>query len=127
MTAALIDKRLLVVEDEYMLADDLARALSAAGAEVIGPFPNENLALTWMDRGGRIDGAVLDINLDGQISVAVAERLIADNVPFVLATGYGQAAVDPRFAEVPRWEKPYDARELAGALSAELFDHLSRT
>ena len=114
-------KRLLVLEDEYMLADDLARALTASGAEVVGPFPTEAAAMRELDRGAPIDGAVLDVNLDGHIGMAVADRLLAERVPFVLATGYGSTAIDERFAEIPHWEKPYDAVELAKALPKKLF------
>lgn len=115
------NRRLLVVEDEYMLADDLQRALTAAGAVVVGPVATEAKALQLIAADECLDGAVLDMNLGGQTSERVADRLADRNVPFVLATGYGPEITFDRFADVPRWEKPYDAHVLAAALPRIFF------
>lgn len=109
------DARVMVVEDQYLIADDLCRALTAAGAEVVGPFASEAKALASMDHG-TIDGAVLDLDLNGRRSMELAERLTAMNIPFVIASGYPENTVSARFAAVERWSKPYDPVELAAAL-----------
>ncbi|WP_372425999.1 response regulator [Salinarimonas chemoclinalis] len=111
--------RILVVEDEYFIADDLAQALAAEGAEVIGPVgdPREALALIARER---IDRAVLDINLRGELVFEVASALKARGVPFVFATGYGANVVPSGLGDVPRWEKPFDATSLARFLATGL-------
>ncbi|GGK44294.1 response regulator [Salinarimonas ramus] len=104
--------RVLVVEDEYFIADDLAQALAAEGAEVIGPVgdPREALDLVANER---IDRAVLDINLHGELVFDVARALQARDIPFVFATGYAANVVPSGLSHVPRWEKPFDAISLA--------------
>jgi len=66
--------------------------------------------------GARIDGAVLDINLEGMPAYVVAETLARRAIPFVFATGYDAAAIDARFQHVPRCEKPVKAEHIARAL-----------
>lgn len=110
--------RVLVVEDEFFIADDLAVALAARGAEVVGPAPTGEAALAFLDGGGRIDLAVLDINLQGRLVFPVADLLAARAIPFLFATGYTAASVPARFQGVPRWEKPFDPAALADSLPA---------
>ena len=112
----LTGRRVLVVEDEFFIADDLARALTALGAEVVGPVPTRDEALEELSGAGRIDLAVLDINLRGEPVFPVADALAASGVPFVFATGYEEATVPERFRHVPRWEKPFNPDALARAL-----------
>ena len=99
-------RRVLLVEDEYFLADDLAKALAELGAEVVGPVASVDDALDLIEAGERIDAAVLDLNLGGEMSTRVADALEERGVPFVFATGYDAAAIPPRHAGVPRCEKP---------------------
>lgn len=108
-------RRVMVVEDQYLIADDLCRALLAAGAEVVGPYASEAKALASIDVGG-IDGVVLDLDLNGCRSMALAERLTTLNIPFVIASGYPDATIPPRFAGLERWPKPYDPVQLTDAL-----------
>jgi CheY-like chemotaxis protein len=116
--ATLHRRRLLVVEDEYMIAFDLARSLEELGAEVIGPAPTvwEALNLIATDTGV-LDGAVLDINLSGERAYAVADALVARQVPFVFATGYDAVAIPAAYAAVPRLNKPVDKTELSRLLA----------
>lgn len=107
--------RILLVEDEYFLADDLTRALSAAGAEILGPINDAGEALQVVCEA-RIDGAVLDINVRGTMIYAVAEELRRRAAPFVFATGYDKGAIPAQFADVPRWEKPFDPQALVRML-----------
>jgi CheY-like chemotaxis protein len=109
--------RVLVVEDEYFLAEDMARAVTELGAEIVGPVPDRAGALALLSSGEPIDAAVLDINLRGEPVFPVADALRERGVPFVLATGYESSSVPQVYAAVPRWEKPFDARDLARALS----------
>ncbi len=114
---ALAERRVLIVEDEYFLADDMAQALAGLGAEVVGPVPTEDKALALITGNEPLDLAVLDINLKGKTVFPVAEALRARGVPFVFATGYAAVSVPAEFRNVPRWEKPFDPEDLAEALS----------
>ena len=105
--AAVVGKRVLVAEDDYFIAKGLARSLKAAGAEVVGPVPTVAEALEAL-RNTVVDAAVLDINLRGEPVFAVADVLMACDVPFVFATGYSASAIPDRYAPVPRCEKPVE-------------------
>lgn len=114
-------RRLLVVEDEYVIAMDLAGALAEAGVEVCGPVGSVDDALRLVEHeGSRLDAAVLDINLRGELIYPVAQALRDAGVPFVFASGYDGSAIDPDYADAPRCEKPLDPgmlwRALAGAI-----------
>jgi len=108
--------RILVVEDEYLIADDMRNALLDAGAEVLGPVPNVAAAASLAAAEPRLDAAVLDINLGGAMVFELADTLKARAVPFVFATGYDDSAIPDRFAKVPRLEKPVKARSVLAAL-----------
>lgn len=111
--------RVLVVEDEYYIADDLRRALNAAGAQVVGPYSTLDKARVAIDEGA-FDCAVIDLNLHGETGVLLADQLTALGKPFAIATGYGSSAVPERLRHVPRIEKPFDPPaliELVGQLS----------
>lgn len=109
------NRRVLVVEDEYFIADDIATALRKLGAEVVGPVPDRNRALTRL-ASERIDLAVLDINLRGDLVYPLADTLRECRVPFVFATGYDRRAIASGYEDVPRWEKPFDHDKLARSL-----------
>ncbi|HYZ63873.1 MAG TPA: response regulator [Acetobacteraceae bacterium] len=110
------NQRVLLLEDEYFIADDMARALTASGVEVVGPVATVGAAMELIARSDRLDGAVLDINLRGETVYPVAEALEARGVPFIFATGYDEATIPPRFAGVRRCEKPVDPGRVAKAL-----------
>ena len=114
---SLTGRRVLVVEDEYFLADDLGRALTQLGAEVLGPVATRAEAFELLSTGERIDLAVLDINLQGESVFPVADTLLEQGVPFLFATGYDQTAIPAQYQQVPRWEKPFAPEALAQALS----------
>lgn len=109
-------RRILVVEDEYFLADDVRDALTEAGAEVLGPVPSVEEASALIAREERIDAAVLDVNLRGELVFPVADALRERGVPFAFATGYDRWAIPDRFADALRVEKPLQARCIADAL-----------
>ncbi|MEA2990075.1 MAG: hypothetical protein QOG83_2786 [Alphaproteobacteria bacterium] len=109
---------LLVVEDEYLLAADLAASLESLGVEVVGPAASVEEALSLVEnKGGRLDGAVLDINLRNERVYPVADVLTARGVPFVFTTGYDAMSIPTAYACTPRCEKPVDKAQLVRWLS----------
>jgi CheY-like chemotaxis protein len=114
--AELNERRVLVAEDEYFLADDVSRALRDAGGIIVGPVAHIADALELIENSA-IDCAILDINLNGELSFPVASRLRELNIPFVFETGYDERAIPPEFNDVPRWEKPFDLQTLVLALT----------
>ncbi|MCR0985416.1 response regulator [Roseomonas populi] len=116
MTASLAGRRILVVEDDFFIADEVTRDLRAGGAEVIGPAGTVDDALDLLDRVESLEGAVLDLNLGGEMAFPVADALLARGVPLVFATGYDAAAIPAQYAGVPCCEKPVDAARIARAL-----------
>ena len=114
--SALRGRRILVVEDEYMMADDLRRDLEKVGAQVVGPVPSVADALKILAQTDTLDGAILDVNLRGEKAYPVADALRERSVPFVLASGYEQWALPESYKDLPRCDKPVDLRHLARAL-----------
>ena len=86
-TARAQERSILVVEDEYMLAQDLSRDLEAAGVRVLGPVASVPETLEIVDGAERVDAAVLDVNLAGTMVFPLAEVLRDRGVPFVFVTG----------------------------------------
>ena len=110
------DCRVLVVENEYMLADELAYELNAAGAVVVGPAASVARALHFIETQARLDGAILDINLGGEKVDPVADVLASRAVPFVFVTGYDKPGLPERFGQVVRWEKPVNMDQITRAI-----------
>jgi len=79
-------RRILIVEDEYFLADDLKQILSRRSAEVLGPVPTMSEALKLINDSQRIDCAVLDVNLGGKSVFPISAALKERNIPFLFAT-----------------------------------------
>ena len=113
--------KVLVVEDEFMVALELEQALCDLGYAVLGPAASAEDALRLLERE-RPDAATLDVRLrDGRVT-PVAERLRAAGVPFVLVTSCGEGELpEPVLREAPRLDKPCDARGLRPAI-ARLLD-----
>jgi DNA-binding response OmpR family regulator len=97
--------RVLVVEDEVLLALDLADQLTEAGFEVIGPAMSVAKALTLIAEVG-CDVAVLDVNLGDETSERIAHVLRARRTPFVILTGYSAQQLQPGFQGAPVLSKP---------------------
>ena len=112
----LTGRRILVVEDEALVAMLVEDALLDAGAAVIGPAATVAEALALLERDAP-HAAVLDLNLAGETSTPVADVLAARGVPFVVATGYGADGLPHGHSDVPVLAKPYDPDELTAALS----------
>jgi len=108
--------RVLVVEDDFHVAISLAACLEAEGVEVIGPVASVTAALDLIAAAGRLDGAILDINLKGEMVYPVADVLRESNVPYVFTTGYNSSTVAERDPDVPCFEKPIVATQVLDAL-----------
>ena len=114
--------KVLVVEDNFLIAELIRSLLDECGCETIGPAPRVSLALALVD-DGHLDGAFLDINLAGEYCFPVAELLRERGVPFVFLTGYDDIEIIPSaLREVPRITKPFDNRNVA-SIAARLFSH----
>ena len=113
--------RLMVVEDEMLVGMLLKRTLEGFGAVVVGPFSRlaEGLAAA---RSEHFDGAVLDLNLAGELANPIADQLLAHSVPFLFLTGFQRESIDRRYASVPVLQKPIDASALERGLLALLND-----
>lgn len=112
----LTGRKVLIVEDEFFLADDLKRALVEQGAEVTGPANTVDRAKA-LASGQEFDMAVLDVNLKGEMIFPFADELRERGVPFVFTTGYDAEMVPAEYRNVERWEKPFTAHKLIQALA----------
>lgn len=118
MTEILVeDQRILVVEDEYVVAEAIDRILTRAGAVVLGPVPSVDQAMALLDQEGRIDIAILDINLGEHKVYPVVDRLLARGVRCVFATGNDIADVPLKYKNIPRLEKPVEASSIIDVLN----------
>ncbi|TDK28994.1 response regulator [Luteimonas terrae] len=121
-TTPLTGRRILLVEDDYLLADALAQALRSTGALVSGPIGTVDGALAAVAELDDIEAVVLDVNLNGIRVDAVADAVRARGVPMVFVSGYDRNLLPPRFADVPHCLKPVDIDQLAATLAAQLRD-----
>lgn len=113
-------KRILIVEDEALVAAMLADMLQEFGAVVVGPAGTIGVGM-GLARTAEIDAAVLDVNLRGERIDPVAEALEARGIGFIFATGYG-AAPAGRWAEAPIIDKPFASDKLATLLRSVIPD-----
>ncbi|HEY1932658.1 MAG TPA: response regulator [Acetobacteraceae bacterium] len=110
--------RILVVEDDYLVAQIVCAMLEDAGATIVGPIGWAREALAFIETGATpFDRAILDIDLHGVKSYPLADALARRNIRFAFATGYGGGALDPAYREFPRCEKPFNERALIGVLA----------
>ncbi|GGE53742.1 hypothetical protein GCM10007276_33500 [Agaricicola taiwanensis] len=117
MTRELRRSRVLVVEDEYILACELQQHLEGAGAEVVGPAATVDAALSLLAVHA-VDRAIVDIRLGRDMAYPVADELRARGIPFVFFTGYEPEAIPSAYADVFRGDKPLNFNELTRALFA---------
>jgi DNA-binding response OmpR family regulator len=116
-------QRLLLAEDEFLLAVVLEADLRAAGYEIAGPYSTVAAAMAAL-RSESFDGAVLDINLRGQLVYPVAEELARRRIPFMFLSGYALINIPEGFRAYARLPKPADPtvllREVRNMLSRKL-------
>jgi len=112
-------RRILVVEDEYMLADVICQELKRVGAEVVGPVPNAREAVVQAFSAD-FDAAILDINLQGIPTYAPAEAVMQRAIPFVFVSGYDCTDMPTKFWTYPCVEKPANLLDIIHALASAL-------
>jgi len=111
--------RILVVEDEMLVAALLEDRLEALGCHVVGPAAGVAEALQLLG-AEQVDAAVLDVNLGGEMVFPVADALVERGIPFIFATAYGAAGVADRHSRRTVLDKPYQDRALEHALQSAL-------
>jgi len=109
----LLGCRLLIVEDNYFVAQTIIDAVQDAGGQVIGPFTTMIEALTHLTA---IDGAILDIGLDREESYPLADALRTTQIPFMFLTGVAKSQLPEQFARTPHMSKPFSGRALVEML-----------
>ena len=108
--------RILVVEDNFLMAEVICDFVSACGLEPIGPAATVETGLR-LAVGDGIDGAVLDINLQGRMCFPICSVLTRRNVPFIFLSGYaGTQLVPNEYRSVRQIEKPFVPEDLETAL-----------
>ena len=107
--------RLLILEDEMLVALALEDMVAGWGCQVVGPVASVAAAMEVV-AAETLDGALLDVNLKGERADAVADALSARCVPFVFVTGYGGGDLAARFAGITVLSKPFDPATLETAL-----------
>lgn len=107
--------RVLVVEDEPLITMEIEDVIDALGYQIVGPFAQLDEALEVAKRGN-FDCAVLDINIRGGNTYAIAEMLLERGCPFVMATGYSDWSIPTHLASQKRLTKPYGSVQLEAEL-----------
>ncbi|KAK0350600.1 MULTISPECIES: response regulator [Brevundimonas] len=125
MTDIFTGRRVLIVEDESLVAMLLETILSDMGCDVIGPESNVDDGLRIASGTGELDAALLDVNVAGQEVFPVAEALKARGVPFVFSTGYGEAGLPEHWRGNPTVQKPFTEGAIRDALMKALNIHMA--
>lgn len=107
--------RVLVVEDEPLVAMDVTVTLSDAGCEVIGPAATLDKAKELID-AGHFEVALLDANLAGEPVTDLADELSRRNIPFAFLTGYGREGMPQEFRTAPLIDKPFSPKQLIAVI-----------
>lgn len=113
--------RVLFVEDEAAISLLIEDMLLELGVEVVGPVSRLNEAQE-LAGSADIEAAVLDINISGAHSYAVADVLMQRRVPIIFSTGYGISALPERFRRTPVLQKPFSHEQFAEVLQSALAD-----
>ena len=112
-------RRVLLVEDEMMVAMLVEDMLSDFDCEIVGPLARIEDAVAAAKEGG-VDIAILDVNLNGKETYPVADELAAQGIPFVFATGYGAGGLREAYQNRPTLQKPFQQNDLVRALASAL-------
>jgi CheY-like chemotaxis protein len=107
--------RILVLEDDPLIAFMVRDWLAELGYETAGPAPSVRSALNII-AASEVDGAILDVTLDGEDCYPVADALLERGVPIAFATGYGAKGVAPRFKDALMLPKPYGFEAVKGTV-----------
>ena len=114
--SAMIGRYILIVEDDYLIATDIAVSLEAMGAHILGPAASVRDALDIVEGALHLDGAAVDLKLRDGMAFPVAEALLKRGTPFVFATGYDEAAIPAHFGQIVACQKPVNSLQIAHAL-----------
>jgi FixJ family two-component response regulator len=115
---ALAGSKLLIVEDEYLIGQDLAHGPQGEGIDVLGPYASIASAIDVLQRTDDVGAAILDLNISGHVAFDLAEKLQERNIPFIFYTGYDSVIVPDKFRKVNRVRKPAEWSEIKKALFA---------
>lgn len=116
MTNGLADRRILIVEDESLVAMLLETILEDMGCQPVGPIATVAEAMTFLEGGEPIDAALLDVNVGGVEVFPVAAALEARGVPFIFSTGYGEGGLPEAWRGRPTLQKPFNEAAVRDAL-----------
>jgi DNA-binding NtrC family response regulator len=111
----LAGKKVLVVEDRYVIARDICRAVRDLGGEAVGPVGNLAMAQSAIGRA-HVDLALVDLNLHDEIATPLIRQLTDRGIPFILATGYEDWVLPRELRGAPRVEKPVSVHVLRQAV-----------
>lgn len=111
------NKRVFIVEDEAILLCDLEDFVQGLGYGLAGSATNLKDAMQQLDNGPLPDIALLDLNLNGTPSDAIADFFVKAGVPVIFISGYGRRGLPERFNRFEVIQKPYDEARLASALA----------
>ncbi|RVT90506.1 response regulator [Sphingomonas crocodyli] len=117
---SLKDRIIIVVEDEYYLAQDLTFELVGEGATVIGPAASVEQALHLIEATPHIDGAVVDIRLGQETVFAAVDQLRTRGVPILFATGYERVAIPEKYWDILRCQKPVGSSVVGRILATRI-------
>jgi CheY-like chemotaxis protein len=109
-------KRILVVEDEFLIALDIATVLEQAGLIVVGPVGTVTQALEALQRE-EVHGALLDASLPDEPVTGIADALKVKTIPFVFVTGHSREQLPPAYRDAPVVKKPFTGEDLLAAVS----------
>jgi len=109
--------KVLLVEDEAIIAMNFEEVLGQAGYEVLGPASTVLQAKTLINKHDDIDCAVLDVNLRGEPAYPIAELLNMKGIPFIFTSGYGKGGIDQKFSDRPVLSKPVDEELLCSLIT----------
>lgn len=124
MSPILDGKRILIVEDEYWIARDLAQAFEQQQAIVVGPVATVSDGMALVEDGS-IDAAVLDVNLMGARSYPLADRLSDAAVPHIFVTGYDSWSLPESYRETPCISKPFATGHVVSVIKKMCEDSVS--
>lgn len=110
-------RKILIVEDDYMVVLDLLQRLVMLGADIVGPASSNEQALRLIEGTPTLGGAILDLKVAGEMSFPIADVLLEQGIRFVFVTGLAEAAIPKRFSHVPFCNKPASVLDIVQALS----------
>jgi len=111
--------KLMIVEDEFLIGEDLAHGPRKEGIGVLGPYNSIACAIEALSGSEPIGAAILDLNIRGRVAFDLAEKLNERNIPFIFYTGYDSVIIPEKFRQIGKVRKPADWQEIKRALFAD--------